>query len=273
MMIYPSYVGKSYLLLEEKVKNQKYLDAAIKIGEFYLKTVKLNGSWNLIIDAETGETVSDNSCDPLTNIVPFLELLYERTGDEKWKTLSDNAISFIERDRLPRYDWEGQFEDSGLSANYSNLTHYGPAALAMYYAKHYSDDEEKMKIAEDLVRYIEDQFVVWNRPAPWCKDCDDTSMWPVPCALEQYNWYVPIDASAANVINTFVAMYKAGRGELYLAKARALADTITRVQHEDGMIPTHWMDEKTLKGHNFWVNCLIATANAVLALSELTEDK
>ncbi|MBP9989043.1 MAG: hypothetical protein KBT46_06045 [Ruminococcus sp.] len=272
MMIYPSYVGKAYLQLEEKTKEQKYLDAAIKIGEFYLSTVQKNGTWYIIIDDKTGEPVSYNYCDPMPNVVPFLMKLYERTGEEKWKTLSDNAISYIERETLMSYNWEGQFEDSGLSANYSNLTHFGAAALVRHYAAYYSDDENKMKIAEDVARFIEDQFVVWNKPAPWNKDSADVSLWPVPCALEQYNWYVPIDASSASVINTFIALYKAGRGELYLAKAKALTDTITRVQHDDGMIPTHWMDEETLNGHNFWINCMIATANTVEAMAEFTEN-
>ena len=271
MMIYPSYVGKAYLQLEEKTGERKYFDAAIKIGEFYLKNVRQDGTWNLITDGKTGETVSDNPCDPLCNIVPFLMKLYERTGEEKWKTLAENAIGFVEKNTLRTYNWEGQFEDSGLSVNYSNLTHFGASALARYYAQYHPDDENKMKVAEELVRYVEDQFVVWNRPAPWNKDSDDTSFWPVPCALEQYNWYVPIDASSASVIRTFVAMYKAGRGELYLAKAKALADTITRVQREDGMIPTHWMDEETLNGHNFWINCMIATAEAVDTMSGLVE--
>ena len=208
MTLYPSYVGKAYLLLEEKIKERKYLDAAITIGEFYLKNVLQNGTWNLIIDGKTGETISSNPCDPLANIVPFLMMLYERTGDGKWKTLAGNAITFVEKNTLLTYNWEGQFEDSGLSVNYSNLTHFGAAALVRYYAKYYSDDESKMKIADDILRYIEDQFVVWNRPAPWNKDSADTSVWPTPCALEQYNWYVPIDSSSANIIMTFVAMYK-----------------------------------------------------------------
>ena len=271
MMIYPSYVGDAYLLLERKTNEKKYLDAAITIGEFYLKTVRSNGTWNLIADGKTGETVSSNPCDPLSHIVPFLMRLYERTGEEKWKTLADNAIAFVENNTLLTYNWEGQFEDSGLSVNYSNLTHFGASALVRHYAAYHSDDESKMKAAEDILRYIEDQFVVWHRPAPWNKDSADTSMWPVPCALEQYNWYVPIDASSASMIMTFVAMYKAGRGELYLAKAKALADTITRVQHEDGLIPTHWMDENALAGDNFWINCMIATADAVRTMSELTE--
>lgn len=271
MMIYPSYVGKAYLLLEEKTGERKYLDAAITIGEFYRKTVQPNGTWELIVDAATGETVSANPCDPITNIVPFLMKLYERTGGEEWRTLADNAIRFVEKNTLQTYNWEGQFEDSGLSVSYSNLTHFGASALARYYAEYHSDDESRMKTAEEIVRYVEDQFVVWNRPAPWNKDGGDPAGWPTPCALEQYNWYVPIDASAASVIRTFVAMYKAGRGELYLAKAKALADTVTRVQHEDGMIPTHWMDEETLNGHNFWINCMIATADALKAMSELVE--
>ena len=271
MMIYPSYVGEAYLLLEEKIRERKYLDAAITIGEFYLRNVQQSGTWNLIVDGKTGETVSRNPCDPLTHIVPFLMKLYERTGEEKWKTLADNAIAYVENNTLLTYNWEGQFEDSGLSVNYSNLTHFGASALVIHYAKYHSDDENKMKIAEDILRYVEDQFVVWNRPAPWNKDSEDTSMWPTPCALEQYNWYVPIDASSASIIMTFIAMYNAGRGELYLAKAKALADTVTRVQHDNGMIPTHWMDEETLNGHIFWINCMIATADAVETMSELVE--
>ncbi len=272
MMLYPSYVGKAYLLLEERIKEQKYLDAAIKIGEFYHKTVCDNGSWHLIIDNQTGESLSDNFCDPLANILPFLMKLYERTGDEKWKTLADNAIRYSENNALATYNWEGQFEDSGLSANYSNLTHFGASALVKHYAKYYYADESKMQIADDIVRYIEDQFVVWHRPAPWNKDSEDTSFWPIPCALEQYNWYVPIDASAASIAMTFLAMYKAGRGELYLAKAKALVNTITRVQHENGFIPTHWMNEEVLAGENFWVNCMIASADAAQALAELLEN-
>lgn len=271
MMIYPSYVGKAYLLLEEKTGEKKYLDAAVTIGEFYLKNVRPNGTWDLIIDGKTGETVSAAPCDPLCNIVPFLRKLSERTGEEKWKTSAENAIAFVEENTLLTYNWEGQFEDSGLSVNYSNLTHFGASALARYYAQYHADDESRMKTAEELLRYVEDQFIVWHRPAPWNKDCADPSAWPTPCALEQYNWYVPIDASAASILTTFIAMYKAGRGELYLAKARALADTITRVQREDGMIPTHWMDEETLNGHNFWINCMIATADAAAAMSELVE--
>ena len=39
--------------------------------------------------------------------------------------------------------------------------------------------------------------------------------------------YYPIDASTAHIIRGFLSFYEAGFGELYLAKAKALADQIT----------------------------------------------
>lgn len=51
--------------------------------------------------------------------------------------------------------------------------------------------------------------------------------WHTPAGLEQYFCYYPIDASTAHIIRGFLSFYEAGFGELYLAKAKALADQIT----------------------------------------------
>ncbi len=272
MMIYPAHVGNSYLNLEAKTGDKKYLDEALLIGEHYAENVQENGSWYLIRDIRTGELLSPNFCEPLEHIVPFLMALYERTGDEKWKSLADGAIHYVENNKLKTYEWEAQFEDSLCSVNYSNLTHYGAAALIRYYTKYFSDNEEKMKIADDLMRFIEDQFVIWKKAAPWNKDkFVDTKNFRTPCGLEQYVWYVPIDASTGDIIRTFLAMYRAGRGELHLEKAKALADSITRLQREDGMIPTHWMTEDLYDIKWFWINCLFVSASALAELSEVEE--
>ena len=95
----------------------------------------------------------------------------------------------------------------------------------------------------------------------------DTSLWHTPCALEQYGWYVPIDSSASGIARGFLAMYKAGLGSLYLAKARALMDQMTRVQHEDGKIPTHWMNTEDAE-KNFWFNCMFHTCRTLEIMSE-----
>lgn len=268
MMIYPPTVGISYLELYGATGDRKYYDAALKIAEYFRDTVEENGSWYLIRNIHTGEVLAGDYCDPLRVIVPFLMMIYEATGEAIWKTLADNAIAFVEKTEMKTYDWGGQFEDSNCSVNYSNLTHYGATALIHYYCKYFSDDEEHMKKADDLMRFVEDQFVIWKRPSPWNKSGHDPKLWVTPCGLEQYNWHVPIDASTADIMSAFLEMYRAGRGDLHLEKAKALGDSLTRLQRADGMIPTHWMNEKFRNGDGLWINCLFYTAKYLAELAE-----
>lgn len=273
MMIYPASAGEAYLQLEEATGNGKYLDEALNIGTYYLNTISENGSWPLVRSEATGESLTPNYIAPIENVTPFIMHLYRRTGDEKWKNLGRKTVEYVEKTQLTTYNWEGQFEDSPLSVNYVNLTHYGPVALAEYYAEFYRDDEEKMAVAEELMRFAEDQFVIWKRPYPWTHATPDgekrydTSLWHTPAALEQYGWYVPIDGSTCNILCGFLALYKAGRGELYLAKARALCDQLTRVQHENGQIPTHWMNTPGAE-KNFWFNCMFASCRTLVEMCE-----
>ena len=94
---------------------------------------------------------------------------------------------------------------------------------------------------------------------PRCKlhvwDCDS---WRCPAVLEQYNCYVPIDASSAKLIRTYLALYAAEHSPLDLEKARTLANAITRETHDDGYLPTFWM--KTCED---WPNCALAGADAL----------
>lgn len=271
MMIYPAHAGSAYLALEAATGEPKYLDAALRIGAYYRDHVEENGSWYLLRSRTTGDPVSGNYCAPLERIIPFLMSLFERTGEEAWKRLADGAMHYVEQDVLASYDWEAQFEDSRTSANYSNLTHYGADALIRHYCLYHADSPAHMEAACDLMRFVEDQFVIWKKPAPWNRKGFDTSLWQTPCGLEQYNWHVPIDASTADICLTFLAMHRAGRGELHLEKAKALADSITRAQQDNGMMPTHWMTPEHLKGADFWINCMFTTANALTELAEYLE--
>ena len=273
MMIYPAQAGRMYLELERATGDARYLEEALRIGRYYLDNVEPNGSWYLVRSCETGLPLSGNYVAPMDTVVPFLAGLYQRTGEERWKALCDGAVDYVIRTQLATYNWEGQFEDSPLSANYYNLTQFGPVALARYLAKYHAEDPDKLETAKELMRFVEDQFVLWKRPYPWphpAPDQDepyDTALWHTPAGLEQYGWYVPIDDSTASAALGFLSLYQAGCGKLYLAKARALADQITRMQHEDGKIPTHWMNTPAAE-RNFWFNCLFATCEALEILSE-----
>lgn len=274
MMIYPAVAGSMYVELEKATGDGKYLEEALKIARYYQRTVEPNGSWYLVRSCETGEALTTNFVSPLEHVEPFLMGLYERTGEACWRELAEGAIAYVEKTQLTTYNWEGQFEDSPLSTNYMNLTHYAPTDLAGYYAEYRADSPECLECARELMRFVEDQFVIWKRPYPWkhaSPGADeppyDTSLWHTPAALEQYGWYVPIDASTSSVLLGFLKLYRAGCGSLYLAKAKALADQLTRVQHENGQIPTHWMNTEASE-KNFWFNCMFASCRVLEIMAE-----
>ncbi len=270
MMIYPPHVGIAYLELYKATGDKKYYDAAMEIACYFRDTVEENGSWMLIRDYTTGEAIAPDYCEALREFYPFFSELCSMTGDAVWKKLCDGCVAYAES-AVESYNFGGQFEDSKCSVSYSNLSHYGATTLIRYYCENYADNEEKMAVADELMRFVEDQFVIWKRPSPWNKSRFDTSLWHTPCGLEQYGWHVPIDASTSDIYYTFMEMYKAGRGELHLAKAMALADSVTRAQQENGLIPTHWMDESYRKGKGMWINCMFYAADRLLKLADFLD--
>ena len=277
MMIYPPAVGSAYIKLYKATGDKKYFNEAINIGNYFLDTVENNGSWYLMRSLEDGKPIGENYIAPIEVVVPFLMALYECTGEDKWKRLADGAVNYVFKTQLSSYNWEGQFEDSLISVSYSNLSHYPAGSLLRYIAQYRASEPEMLDIAKELMRFVEDQFVIWKRPYPWKHRTPlgiggyDSSLWHTPAALEQHFWYVPIDASTASVVNDFNAMYKATGDELYLAKAKALANQLTVMQEESGRIPTHWMNTDEARG-NFWFNCLFYSCRTLESMSEYDQN-
>ena len=87
----------------------------------------------------------------------------------------------------------------------------------------------------------------------------------MPSVFEQYGCYTPVDASAAKLIRTYLALYRAEGNPLDLAKARALGDTATRCTSPDGLEAT-WWTEGQLRD-DIWPNCMFATAAALHELA------
>ena len=268
MMIYPAMVGSMYLALEEETGDKKYFDAAYRIAEHYKKTVLPSGSWYLMVTADTNEPETVNCCNNFS-LLEFMNAIYHRTGEACWHELERNYFSYLCKTYLENYNWEGQFEDSKLTEGYLNLTHIEADKMISYIAANMADDPEMVKEAEQLMRFVEDQFVVWGDFAPWSIRGD--ARWYSPAGLEQYFWYVPIDANTAAIIKAFLDLYSVTHDELLLEKACALGDSITRMQEPvSGVIPTHWMKEDCATNlDNFWINCHIGTAFSMMKLAEV----
>ncbi len=277
MMIYPAEVGRSYLELEKATGDIRYLEAARKIADYYRAHVLENGSWYLFVSDKTGENTVPNYCVPDV-IMDFMNGMYRRTGEEVWAQLEKGCYDYIIKTCVENYNWEGQFEDSSFSTLYSNLTHFTADRMIDYIVNNKADDEKWMSEAEDMLRFVEDQFVIWENFAPYNDRCSirhgaDISEWFSPAGLEQYKWYMPIDSSTACIVKAFLDMYSVKKDPLLLAKAKVLGDSITRMQNpKNGLIPTHWMRKTCIEdGGNLWVNCLIVTASCMMYLADVTE--
>ena len=273
MLAYPSGVGSAMLKLAEKTGERKYSDWALGIGETYLKLQGEDGSWFLKMRFDTGKEVNPNRLMPL-GVAMYLEKLYEKTKDARYRAAADRAFASIDKGPMRTWNWEGQFEDVEPDLAYRDLTKHGACATAMFLLDRYPGDKTRLAQARELLRFAEDQFVCWEKPFPDMPESHNlqtVATWIVPGVLEQYYWYVPIDASAAKLISTYLALYKAEGNPLDLAKAKALGDAMTRVQKPDGDVPTHWgISWET--GCSWW-NCLLADVSVMNALAEMTERK
>ena len=133
---------------------------------------------------------------------------------------------------------------------------------------------EVLSIAEMIARYIEDQFVLWSPvrvPKEQVKVLRHdylTGKEVYPVAQEQYSYMRPISGSAADALWTFTAVARATGNRLWLAKACALGDVMTRTQRPDGELPTYWDD---LSIHSTWLNCQVFCAQALLELAVASE--
>ena len=64
-------------------------------------------------------------------------------------------------------------------------------------------------------------------------------------------------------------MYKLEKKPLDLAKARALGNSLTRLQEDSRRIPTWAQHEAPGTGHQSdWINCMFYTADTLKMLSE-----
>ncbi len=271
MMIYPVSAGIGYLALYEATGDEKYFKAALCIAEYYKDNVLPCGSWYLLYDCDSGKPLTNNICIEF-RFVNFFRKLYEMTGDAKWHELEVGHYKYISEVCLETYKWEGQFEDIKVSGNYQNLTHFAANKMIEYVTDYLSDDEKMISEAVDLMRYVEDQFVVWGEFPRW-DHIADFQPHHTPAGLEQYFCYLPIDSSATTIMKAFIDMYVLTKDRLYLEKAMTLGDTVTRRQvAETGMVPTFWMGENCAEGHrNFWINCQIHTAFYMMRLADITE--
>lgn len=267
MMQYPAYVGTAYLDLYDFTKDKKYLKAALNIAETYQKTQNKQGTWPLTVKLDTGENFRDMPCIPMQQMF-FFDRLISDYGYSNYEPVLKKSFNWVYDNIFQNFKWSGQFEDSSSPHTYSNLTLVTPSRFALYLLEHSSENENYVAYAEELLRFCEDQFVIWEKPS---------YMWDnayVPCAVEQYGCYNPFDGSMTCMVNPYMKAYEVTGDDIYLAKAKALVNTQTAVQsNETGQYLTAWyLDAYTnyWRKEN-WDNCATISAMTIIDYLDILE--
>ena len=263
MMIYPPTAALSYLRLYDATQEAAYRTAAVNIANT-LRALQLpNGSWHLKIWESNGVPVSPNIVMPEGYFEELFGRVAQLTGDATYQVCGARTRTYVMEGPFATYNWEGQFEDVQPTQPYENLEKGKPAEFSSYLFRRSTSDAALLPQARELLAWCEDQFVVWSQPLTHL----DSANWKLPCALEQYDYYTPIDASVGDMIRAFANAYAVTGDALYLAKAMALADNVTRMQRADGTIPTYF-DSRANTGLD-WLNCMIFTAQTLMRLDEV----
>lgn len=269
MMLYAADAGHGYLDLYDVTKDEKYLAAATRIADTYVKNQLPDGSWFLLVENSTGKPVAENLCIP-TAIINYFDRLVEQYGLARYKEASQKAVKWIMDNPVKTFNWQAQFEDSTPAAPYKNLAREQACDFAIYLLAHASQNPENIKLAEELIRFAEDQFVVWERPvASTAGDENSQSdFWITPCVQEQYTYWQPVIRSAGIMIRTYQKAYQITGADIYLAKATSIANSITITQQaHDGKYPTYL----TSKPMDFWINNVVWPATDMIRLGRMLE--
>jgi hypothetical protein len=168
------------------------------------------------------------------------------------------------------FNWQGQFEDIQARPPYENLSREQACDLAMYLFR----NKQNLDLAEELVRFSEDQFVIWEQPVKIAfqepKPGGKSENWITPSVQEQYVFWMPVGRAAGVMMETFLEAYKATGKDIYLAKAQSIANSFTLAQQaHKGDYPTYF----TKYPLNLWLNSTVYPAKLLMNYNQLLGKK
>jgi maltose/maltodextrin transport system substrate-binding protein len=271
MMMTPAEAGQGYLDLYNVTQDAKYLQAARRIAATYTKLQDRAGTWPLKVDNRTGAPLTSIELIP-TAVITFLERLGDQYGFHDDQPTLDRAVRWVMSGPMRTMNWQAQFDDEKLRGEYQNLSKHEACEFAGYLLRHRGTDAPQRAAAIELIRFAEDQFVVWEHPPDFKPRSPALSRekWYTPCSLEQYAMFEPISGSSAALILAFCRAYDATADPLDLAKAASLANALTQAQlQHNGRYPTRMIRQDL----SYWINSTINTARALNTLAKTMQHK
>ena len=273
MFLEPTYAANALLDLYDLVGDQKYLDHAVGIARTYQKLQAEDGSWPVKVMFETGEPVNGARCLP-ADILMVANRLKVKYGIEGFDDMVAKGEKWMWDNTISGFNFDGQFEDVPIEDKvpYQNLTHCTAGDCLEYLMTKPEQTERDLKACQEIARWAEDQFTRWHSAIEYDADALSAvdSVFSSPFVFEQYSWKNPVDASIAKVAINFMRIYKKTGDLLCLAKAKALVDTLVKIQDpETGMMPTLPNSETKFAQDDIWANCVYYSIRTLMMMDEI----
>ncbi len=283
MTQYPAEGAMAFLDLFDLTQDSTYYRAAVRIADTYVATQSPEGTWAQLLQVRDGTPATTNLLIPTLTIQLFDRL--ESYGVNRFQQPRENAFHWCRVQPMKTYNWQAQFEDTRPQPPYKNMSRREAVDMAILLLDQTPLSTADRDAALELLRYAEDQFVVWDGRDPaarhrWFKKDskwngvkeNEESDWFTPATLEQYKFYTPINHSSASMIRGYMKAYQVTGDTLFHAKAKAIANALTRAQafHGGGELPTHMRER--LPELN-WLNCSTFTAITLYEWADRLEDQ
>lgn len=253
-MKYPAYAGMAYLDLYDATRDASDLKAAIRIAETYKKTQLASGSWYAAVNAGKGKHTTSEMVMP-GSIIMFLDRLVKQYGSTVYKKTADKAFRWVLENSVKTFNWAGQFEDHSIPAPYVNPSYLPACFTAFCLLERAGQNPQYDKMAEDVLRFAEDQFITWRKGRTGVS--------------EQYWDMKAYNAGAALMARAYLKAFQVTGKPLFLAKAQSLVVPLVNSQMENGDYPLTFKDRRV----NKWINCSVISAESVLQFGRFMKKK
>lgn len=267
MLSEPVRAAFGYLDLYDVTQEDQYLKAAIRIARTYIKIQRKDSTWPLVVNRRTAAEIESKPVIP-TWILFFFDRLKKQYNLSEFEDLSDQIVQWLIDNPIKDFHWDSQFEDVKIKEPYRKMAYEQAADTALYLLSNHEENDGKIQLAEELLRFVEDQFIVWEKPTDGWKKMGfpggptkyaqyAVDTWITPAVIEQFG-FVLVARATAVVMRVYAKAYEVTGKDIYLAKARSLANTlvVTQQYHGGGEIPSFPMTSKQI----FWTNNSIYTA-------------
>ncbi len=260
-------IGSGMITMYKITKDEKYLNYAKKLADVFVKNQRADGGWPGRANPKTGSSKSpDGYSLSAVRIGSFLAEMERISPKPEYTKSRKMALQWILDNPVKTKRWESVYEDVGYTPPYRNLSQMDAVFFIRFLLHFKNQMSGAVKIAEEVNKFVEDQFVIWSNEA-----LSIPTQCYTPMVMEQYVCYAPMDCHTGNWMLSLAALYDATGNKEYLKKAVAAMNAISKTMYNNGKLSTTWVwatDQRfdaPLMGNDNWpCGNAIATRNMMI---------